>query len=371
MKNRFTLTLVWILVLNSWAIAQSIEEQVQALIDSIYTANPSSVGILVHVESPENGISWSGASGYPYKDAKTKLEPNQPALIASSMKPYVSATILRLQESGKLSIEDPIRDWLTEETITLFETDGYALNLIRIKHLLSHTSGIEGYLNYEFFDWLTKNPNFRWTRDGLLQQAVKMGDPLGKPEDVFHYEDANYLLCTEIIEGVTNKPFYEAMRELLRYNEFGFNDTWFPTLEEKGENTKTLIHQYWGEMGWDSYNIDISWDLYGGGGIVTTTKEIAQFFYNLFTGKIIEDQNTLNQIFTQIYTKDGSGEGYLLGVLEGSARGYKSYGHRGFWGTNVLYFPEIKTSIAVFVSERDNRELSQEIPDRIIEILNK
>jgi D-alanyl-D-alanine carboxypeptidase len=113
----------------------------------------------------------------------------------------------------------------------------------------------------------------------LLQQAVKMGDPLGKPEDVFHYEDANYLLCTEIIEEVTNKPFYEAMRELLRYDELGFTDTWFPTLEAKGENTKTLIHQYWDEMGWDSYNIDISWDLYGGGGIATTTKETAQFFY--------------------------------------------------------------------------------------------
>ncbi|MFO7655531.1 MAG: serine hydrolase domain-containing protein [Bacteroidales bacterium] len=371
MKNRLKLALVGLLLINSWANAQSVEAQFQALIDSVFIRNPSSVGILVHVESPGKGISWSGASGYPYKDAKTKLEPDQPALIASSMKPYVSATILRLQELGKLTIEDPICNWLTEETITLFESDGYDLNLIRIKHLLSHTSGIEGYLNYEFFDWVTRNPNFSWTRNGLLQQAVKMGDPLGKPEDVFRYQDANYLLCTEIIEGVTNKPFYEAMRELLRYDEFGFTDTWFPTLEAKGENTKTLIHQYRGEMGWDSYNIDISWDLYGGGGIASTTKETAQFFYKLFTGKIIEDQNTFNQIFTQINTKDGGGEDYLLGVMEGSVRGYKSYGHRGFWGTDVLYLPEIKSSIAVFISERDNLELRHEITDRIIEILNK
>jgi D-alanyl-D-alanine carboxypeptidase len=371
MKKRLTLALAGLLLLSCWPKAQSIEDQFQAVIDSIYNSNPSSIGILVHVESPENGISWSGASGYPYKDAKTKLEPDQPALIASSMKPYVSATILRLQELGKLTIEDPIRKWLTDETRTLFESDGYDLNLIRIKHLLSHTSGIEGYLNSEFFDWVTRNPNFRWTRNGLLQQAVKMGDPLGKPEDVFRYQDANYLLCTEIIEGVTNKPFYEAMRELLRYNEFGFTDTWFPTLEAKGENTKTLIHQYRGEMGWDSYNIDISWDLYGGGGIASTTKETTQFLYNLFTGKIIEDQNTFNQIFTQIKTKDGGGEDYLLGVIEGSAGGYKNYGHRGFWGTDVLYLPEIKTSIAVFISERANSELRHEITDRIIEILNK
>ena len=371
MKNRFKLTLVGLLLLYSWANAQSVETQLQAVIDSIYLTNPSSVGIMVHVESPENGISWSGASGYPYKDAKAKLEPDQPALIASSMKPYISATILRLQELEMLTIEDPIRNWLTDETITLFEADGYDLDLIRIKHLLSHTSGIEGYDNSEMIDWIGEHPNFRWTRDGLLQQAIKMGDPLGNPEDVFRYADANYLLCTEIIEGATNKPFFEVMRELLRYDELDFTNTWFPTLEEKGENTKTLIHQYWGEKGWDTYNMDNSWDLYGGGGIATTTKEIAQFYYTLFTGKIIEDQNILNQIFTQINTKDGSGAGYFLGVSEGKVRGYKSYGHGGFWGTNVLYFPEIKTSIAVFVSERDNRGLRQEIPDRIIGILNK
>ncbi len=88
-------------------------------------------------------------------------------------------------------------------------------------------------------DWISEHPNYRWTRDGLLQQAVKMADPLGNPEDVFAYADANYLLCSEIIETVTNKPFYESMKELFRYDEFDFTDTWFPTLEEKGENTKT------------------------------------------------------------------------------------------------------------------------------------
>lgn len=114
-----------------------------------------------------------------------------------------------------------------------------------------------------------------------------------------------------------------------------------------------------------------SWDLQGGGGTATTTKEIARFYYNLFTGKIIEDPNILNRIFTKINTKDGSGANYFLGVSEANVRGYKSYGHGGFWGTNVLYFPEIKTSIAVFVSERDYSALQQEIPDRIIGILNK
>ena len=369
MKKIFTLTLIGLLFLNSWVYAQSIETKLQAVIDSIYAANPTSIGIVIHVESPNHRLSWSGSVGYADSEEKTELMPDQPALIASSIKPYIAATILRLQELGKLSIEDPVYDRLSKETIELFELDGYVLNHIKIKNLLSHTSGIEGYDKMEFLDWIGDHPSYRWSRDDLLRQAVKMGDPLGSPEEVYHYADANYLLCTEIIEGVTNKPFYVSIRELLKYDEFEFDDTWFPTLEEKNKATKPLIHQYWGEKNWDSHNIDISWDLYGGGGIATTTEEISQFYYNLFNGKIIEDEIIFNQIFTEVKTKDGKERKYYLGISEGEIMGYKSYGHGGFWGTLAAYFPELDVSIAVFISERDKRALRQEVANQIIELL--
>ena len=73
MKYKFKVTFIALLFLNICAPAQSVETRFQSVIDSIYNANPSSVGILVHVESPENGVSFTGASGSPYKDATTKL----------------------------------------------------------------------------------------------------------------------------------------------------------------------------------------------------------------------------------------------------------------------------------------------------------
>ncbi len=148
-------------------------------------------------------------------------------------------------------------------------------------------------------------------------------------------------------------------------------NTWFPTLEPQNEQTKPLVHQYWGEKNWDSYNHDISWDLYGGGGIATTTKELAQFSYNLFNGKIIKDKNTLNQIFTKIETKDGKDNKYGLGLSIGNVKGYTSYGHGGFWGTVVLYFPEMDTSIAVFILERDERILRKNVLEALVLELTK
>lgn len=343
----------------------------QAIVDSIYQANPKSIGLMVHIESPDKGVSWSGSAGYSDFENKTALESDQPALIASSIKTYISATVLRLQELQLLSIEDASRQHLSQETIALFESDGYNLDSIKIKHLLSHTSGIEDYATEEYLDWVGENPKHRWTRNEQLELAILVGDPLGSPEAVFSYADANFLLCTEIIGRVADKPFYEAMRELLKYKKLGLSNTWFPTLENKDPQTKRLVHQYFGERNWDSYDHDISWDLYGGGGIATTTKELAQFSYNLFNGKIIEDRNTLNLIFTEVSTKDGKDNHYCLGLSEGEIAGYKKYGHGGFWGTTVSYLPELNASIAVYVLERDQGKLRKNTIEELIQKRSK
>jgi D-alanyl-D-alanine carboxypeptidase len=343
----------------------------QTIIDSIYLANPKSVGIMVHIESPKNNHSWSGCSGYPNKEREMKLTPHQPALIASSIKPYVSSTILRLQELGSLTIEDSISRHLSKETIELFEKVGYDFDNIKIKHLLSHTSGIKNYVDPEYLEWINLNQQHRWTRNEQLKLAASKGKPLGDPEDVFSYTDTNYLLCTEIIESNSQKPFYTAMRNLLKYEKLGFKNTWFPTLENPNPNTKPMVHQYWGKMNWDSHEQDISYDLYGGGGIATTTKDLANFSYNLFQGKIIEDSTTLNKIFTKITPANGEDTGYFLGLREGISSDYKYYCHGGFWGTSVFYLPELETAIAVYILEKDEFHLISEVSDIMVSNLAK
>lgn len=88
-------------------------ENFQTIVHSIHKSNPSSVGLMVPVESPKNGISWSGRSGFSEKENKARLNPEQPFLMASSIKIYIAATILRLQEDKKISIEDNITKHLS------------------------------------------------------------------------------------------------------------------------------------------------------------------------------------------------------------------------------------------------------------------
>lgn len=346
---------------------QTLEGKFQESIDSIYNANPESNGIMVHVESPKYNVSWSGAVGYSDKSIKKRIEPDQPALIASCTKTYVSATILRLVEEKIIEINQPIKYLVSNKTRMLFESDGYVLDSITLKHLLSHTSGIEDYANQEYRKYIIKNPKHRWTRDEQLELAIKVGNPLASPGKVYRYANVNYLLLTEIIEKLTGNPFYTAMRELLRYESLGLNNTWFPTLEEKPKGTKSLVHQYWGE--YSSFRFDVSIDLYGAGGLASTTKDLACFFSNLFNAKIIKDTTVLNLIFTEIQTNDSIQSNYYLGLMSDEYRGLKAYWHKGFWGNYALYFPDLNTSISVFILETDKRILGRDIINQIIGIL--
>ena len=368
MKRIYLIT-IGVLLISGYAFTQSIETKFQAVIDSIYMANPASVGIMVHVEVPERGISWSGASGYSEKNTTTELQAGQPAWIASNTKTYVSATILRLVEEGKLSIDEPIKKLLSEKTRKLFEKAGYDLNVITIKHLLSHTSGIQNYANQEYIDFIEANKLHRWTRDDQLALTIRLGSPLGKPGFTYSYTDANYLLCTEIIETVEKKPFYRAMRELLRYKKLGLNNTWFPTLEEQPAKTEAMAHQYWGQYAWDTYDLDISVDLYGGGGIACPTKDLARFLYDLFDAKIIKDTAVLNLIFTEVKTQGEKPSNYYLGVSKSEYRNFTAFGHGGFWGTEVLYFPGLNASVSIYILERDERSLIKELMGQLVSIL--
>ena len=342
----------------------------QNVLDSIYKANPDSKGFLVHIEAPDKNISWSGAVGYSDYKTKTPLQKEQPGLIASSIKTYVAAAILRLVEEDSISIDSSIEGLISPKSKELLLTDGYDLKEIKIKHLLSHTSGIEDYVSKnnvgQYFDFITAHKKYRWTRDEQIKITVERGDPLGKAGEIFNYADANFLLATEIIESVTKKPFYTAMRELLKYNELGLKNTWQYTLEDIPVNTKPLTHQYYGKYQWDSYDIDPSFDLYGGGGIACTSKDLALFSYHFFNNNIVKNEAIKELIFTDMTTEEGNNKNYFLGLSKSNIKGLDAYGHGGFWATTVVYLPKINTSIAVFVLEKDHKKLRKAILENLV-----
>jgi D-alanyl-D-alanine carboxypeptidase len=369
MNHFFYPALFFLLGCSTLGSTQPITQQLQQLVDAAYASHPDAVGIMVHVEAPDQGISWSTAVGQSDKKTKAVLHKDQPVLIASNTKTYVAAAILKLIEKKKIQLQQPIEELISKKTKTLLNNDGYQLQLITVKQLLSHTSGIADYVNDDYFSLVNIEPQHQWTRDEQLELAMEVGAPLAEPGKEFKYADINYLLLTEIIEGQTLLPFYRAMRELLEFEKQELHASWFTQLEQAPKNTLPLAHQYWSKYNWDSHLLNPSWDLYGGGGMATTTNDLARFFQALFEGKLIQDDALLDQMHTLVLPAEQSV--YCLGLRKISFHGSEAYYHGGFWGTDVMYIPELKVSIALFTLQKEQRALNAKLNQQLILCLKR
>lgn len=346
--------------------------QFQSKLDSIYKANPESVGLLVNITSTKKNLNWSGAVGYSNKIEKTKLESDQPVLIASNTKTFVAATILRLYEENQIDINASIATYLTEKTKMLLEHGNYDLSKIKVAHLLSHTSGINDYVDaLEFKEKLVSNPTYHWTRDEQIELGIQKLEKVGAAGELYKYSDTNYLLSTEIIEQITGQEFYKVIRNLLDFKKYKLANTWFEPLENQPKNTKPLAHQYVAKYGIDTYDLNKSFDLYGGGGIAATTKDLSNFVYQLFNHHIFKKEETLEVLLTKIETKQPSNSDYRFGIWKSTLNGKAVYGHGGFWGTMVYYIPEIDTVISVAVLEKGYAHLRKEIAELVLDELEK
>ena len=335
------------------------------ILKEVYEQNPDVVGIMARIEAPEKNITWSGVAGLADKNDTVQIFPDQPALITSNTKTFMAAAFLRLVEQGKISLESPVDTLLTKKTSKLLNDAGYDLGKIRVKNLLTNTSGISDFVKTKTYEEKVKSePNHRWTRDEQIKLMIDEGGSPVEPESSFKYSDANYLLLSEILENSTGKNFYEAIREQVNYSKNGLNSTWFYTLEDPPKDLKPLIHQYMNTS--ESYIQDPSFDLYGAGGLASTTKDLGRFTQLFFTGALFDKPETKDLIFTEVKTKDGIESNYYLGVGKINLNGNIGYGHSGFWGTYAYYFPELNASIVVFVSNHNRVDLVPVIMEKLL-----
>ena len=344
----------------------TIQDKMQMALDSVFASHEGAVGTVMHVESPDKELSWTSARGVSQRDSDIKLTPDQPVLVASNTKTYVSAATLRLVEMGKIKLDDPIESLIKKESKKLLSKAGYRLSDITLRHLLSHSSGITDYVDKAYFQFVVDNPKHRWTRAEQMKRAGTM-KPSSEPGSEYAYADVNFVLLGEIIEEQTNQPFYEGIRTLLKFEELGINHTWFHTLEDIPSGTKSLAHQYVADKGFDSYNLDPSWDLYGGGGLAMTVSDLAMFFQHLFNGDIIKDASLLKEMSTPVLPLEKSN--YCLGLFKLDFHGMEVYYHGGYWGTDVMYVPELNTTIAGFTLEKSQRGINAEVSQKVLKLL--
>ena len=346
-------------------LGRALEASLQALVDSV-AASPDIPGALLHAYSPSTGLDWDGAGGVSEVASATPMAPNQTVRNASNTKTYTAAAILRLWETDRLDLDALVREFLDDDQMALLQGDGYDVDVITIRHLLSHTAGLIDHGSAdEYSAAIMADPSRRWTRDEQVAGAVEWGDPLWPAGEAFSYSDTGYILLGQVIERVTGQPLGPAVRDLLGFDELGLDATWWELMEPVPAAAGPRAHQYIG--GIDSNDWDPSLDSYGGGGLVTSSRDLAAFWYALFQGQVFDRPATLDTMLTSPIPLEETP--YRLGIFVRDIHGMEGYEHSGFWGTRAVYVPELDLVVAGAVTEQSQGATVFGMTNRAVELI--
>jgi D-alanyl-D-alanine carboxypeptidase len=136
-----------------------------------------------------------------------------------------------------------------------------------------------------------------------------------------------------------------AIRDLVGFERLGLAHTWQETIEPEPADLPPLSHQYEREL--DVAEMDASVDLFGGGGLMSTCRDLARFFRALLRGDVFRHPGTLAAMTTTLdgvpltgeaqWDEDPSTAGMFLFRRE--VAGQEWWGHTGFWGTTAFTCP--------------------------------
>jgi CubicO group peptidase (beta-lactamase class C family) len=169
-------------------------------------------------------ILYLGAFGDADKERRITIRADTRFALASITKTFVTVAVAKLVEEGRLSWDDSLGKFFPELPLA------QAREKVRIKHLLTHTSG----LRQEFT-----------VREILLAQKDSL---LYEPGTRSAYNNGNFVLLGRIIELASGQPFYQYIREQV-FRPAGMHDTDFDELHRVHERRAVAYDKQYTDEG--------------------------------------------------------------------------------------------------------------------------
>ncbi|MBX4956302.1 serine hydrolase domain-containing protein [Rhizobium lentis] len=184
------------------------------------------VGTVVLV-ARDGEIAHRRAAGFADRESRLAMREDAIFRLASITKPIVTIAAMRLVEQGRIGLDDTVTKWLPDFRPRL--PDGGEAT-IRIRHLLTHTSG----LGYSFSEEDGGSYIAAGVSDGLDQPGLPLAENLRRiasaPLRFAPGSDWQYSVAMDVIGGVieaeTGMPLGEAVAELVT-RPLGLVDTAF------------------------------------------------------------------------------------------------------------------------------------------------
>lgn len=257
--------------------------------------------------------------------------------IGSITKFVTAAAVLKLVEEGRLGLEDDMGRWVPG-----FST---ADRPIRIRHLLSHTSGLPSY---------THLPGFQEKERLDLAHEDVIGPLRGAPAhfppgEGWRYCNTGFYLLGMVIESVTGQSYGEYMRTRF-FEPMGMRDSRYGDVRPLIPNRAA---GYELERGALVNGPIMSWrPPFAGGALVSTAPDLLKWADALARGGLLTP-DSVQRMWAPSRLADGTAMDYGLGTRLGRLSGHRMIGHTGNGGgfrNALLFFPDDDLTVVVLTN---------------------
>lgn len=264
--------------------------------------------------------------------------PNAPSTkfrLGSLTKQFTAASILLLEERGKLKLDDPIRKYVPDAPA--------AWDKVTIFNLLTHTSGIPNFTSLPEYNTLKLSE-----APVAKTVAIVRDKPLDfTPGEKMSYSNSGYLVLGYVIEQISGGSYANFVRENI-FRPLGMKDSGYDS------NTAIIPRRAAGYTPSPAGPVNAAFIHmsipHAAGALYSTTEDLLRWELGLFGGNVIS-ATSLSKMTTPF--KDD----YAFGLMVQTVGGRKVIQHGGGiegFTTQLAYYPDSKVTVAVLANVNGN-----------------
>jgi CubicO group peptidase (beta-lactamase class C family) len=266
--------------------------------------------------------------------------PNAPSTkfrLGSITKQFTAASILLLEERGKLKVDDPVKKYMPDAPP--------AWNKITIFNLLTHTSGIPNFTSF---------PDYA-TTETLPSPAEKTiarfrDKPLDfEPGSKYSYSNSGFVLLGYLVEKIGGESYEKFLQENI-FAPLGMKDSGYDSNSDviarrasgyaPGGRGGALVNAGFVHMTIPG----------GAGALYSTTEDLLKWERGLFGGKVLSAASL--QKMTTPFRDD-----YAFGLMVRTEQGRRQISHSGGiqgFNTSMAWYPESQVVVIVLANVNGN-----------------
>lgn len=284
----------------------------------------------------QHQIVYKKNIGYRKLPKKELINDSTVFQLASVSKQFTSVAVMILKEKGLLDYNDLVKKHIPE----------FPYDTITIKHLLTHTSGLQNYLWLIEKNW---NKKSQPTNEDLLSLFIEHKLPLNfDPGARFLYSNTGYCFLALLVERISKKKMHDFMQEYI-FKPLEMNNTYL----YHGASTKNVRNRAYGFKNrrgrWIAYTDTLFDAVVGDKGIYSTANDL--YKWNLaINNRLILSDSTLNEAMNPFPLDSNRylryGYGWRIREIEGEKMVY----HNGTWQgfkTSCIRLPNHSSTIII------------------------